>query len=129
MKTTVAFLACSVALTLVFYMLDVYLLPGPPPSAAMVVLFAGVAMVLVWLARSAIQGIRNSRAKKNNAHKAVLFAAALTGLALLVSACHKASPPPLRLHPLRRLRLRRLHRRRQRQGKSLPAREAQRCRA
>ena len=95
MKTTGTFLACSVALTLVFYLLADYLLPGPPPSAAMVLLFAGFAMVLVWLARTAIQSIRNSRAKKNKAHTTttLLVAAVLTGLALHISACSQAAPP------------------------------------
>lgn len=65
MKKTGVFIACSVALTLVFYLLADYLLPPPPPSAPMMLLFAGIAMVLVWLAQCCVRPNGN---KKGNAH-------------------------------------------------------------
>jgi hypothetical protein len=95
MKKTVVFLGCSVALTLVFYLLADYLLPPPPPSAPMMLLFAGIAMVLVWLVQC---GIRSSRlkeiSKKKDVHTVLLLTCVLTGLAFSLSACTASSPPP-----------------------------------
>ncbi|HTZ89986.1 MAG TPA: hypothetical protein VMA71_06585 [Alloacidobacterium sp.] len=88
MKKTVAFLACSIALTLVFYLLADYLLPGPSPSATMVLLFAGIAMVLVWLVQCFV---RVSRAKKGGAHTVVLLVGVLAGLlAAHLCGCSRA---------------------------------------
>ncbi len=64
MKKTVIFLACSIGLTLVFYLLADYLLPPPPPSTEMMLLFGGIAMVLVWMGQCFV---RISRPKKSDA--------------------------------------------------------------
>lgn len=64
MKKIVVFLVCSIALTLAFYQIADYLIPGSP-STEMTILLAGIAMVLVWLAQCAI---RMSRSKKDGAH-------------------------------------------------------------
>ncbi len=65
MKRAAIFLACSIALTLVFYEVADYLTPGSP-SEEMTLLLAGIAMVLVWIVQCFI---RVSRPKKNNAHR------------------------------------------------------------
>ena len=62
-KKTVIFLACSLALTLVFYEIADYLVPGSP-SEGMTLLLAILAMVLVWVVQCSI---RVSRAKKHDA--------------------------------------------------------------
>ena len=94
MKTTVVFLASSVALTLAFYMLADYLLPGPAPSTPMVVLFAGIAMVIVWLTRCVVHSIRQGRTKKDSAPTTLLLVILCTALAMHLSACSKAAAPP-----------------------------------
>jgi hypothetical protein len=48
MKKSGLVIGSLIFLTLVFYLLAYYLLPPPPPSVAMVGLFAAVAIVLVW---------------------------------------------------------------------------------
>jgi hypothetical protein len=60
MKKAPGFIACSIALTVLFYMLAYYLLP-PAPTAGMVLLFAAVAMVIVWAVGA---GIKKLRARK-----------------------------------------------------------------
>ncbi|WP_158752384.1 hypothetical protein [Acidobacterium sp. S8] len=87
MKKTGVFIACSVALTLLFYLLADYLLPPPPPSAPMMLLFAGIAMVLVWLAQCCVRANGN---KKDNAHTKLVIVGVLAGLALSLSACNSA---------------------------------------
>lgn len=67
MKKTVLFLACSFALTVIFYEIADYLMPGSP-SEAMTFLLAGIAMVLVWLAQCFI---RIGRGKKDGVHTLV----------------------------------------------------------
>lgn len=49
MKKTITFLAWSIALTFVFYLLADRLLPPPPPSTQMTLLFAGIAVIVVWI--------------------------------------------------------------------------------
>jgi len=63
MKKTVIFLACSIALTLVFYEIVDYLTPGSP-SEGLTFLLAGIAVVLVWVVQCCI---RVSRMKKSRA--------------------------------------------------------------
>jgi len=48
MKKSGLVLGSLIFVTLVFYLLAYYLLPPPPPSVAMVGLFAAIAIVLVW---------------------------------------------------------------------------------
>lgn len=62
-KKTVIFLGCSLALTLVFYEIADYLVPGSP-SEEMTLLLAILAMVLVWVVQCTI---RVSRPKKHDA--------------------------------------------------------------
>jgi hypothetical protein len=47
MKSTATVIGASTVLTLVFYVLTYFFLPGPSPSAAMVMLFAGAAILIV----------------------------------------------------------------------------------
>jgi hypothetical protein len=63
MKKIAIFLACSIALTLVFYEIADYLVPGSP-SEEMTFLLAVIAVVLVWVVQSCI---RVSRVKKDGA--------------------------------------------------------------
>ena len=63
MKKIAIFLACSIALTLVFYEIADYLVPGSP-SEEMTFLLAVIAFVLVWVVQSCI---RVSRVKKDGA--------------------------------------------------------------
>lgn len=63
MKKTAIFLACSFALTVVFYEIADYLIPGSP-SAEMTLLLAGLAVVLVWVVQCFV---RFSRVKKHGA--------------------------------------------------------------
>jgi hypothetical protein len=63
MKKIAIFLASSIVLTLVFYEIADYLVPGSP-SEEMTFLLAVIAMVLVWVVQC---GIRVSRVKKDSA--------------------------------------------------------------
>src|SRR5947209_7123095 len=47
-KKTPLFLGSAIALTLLFYLLVYYLLPGGAPSGELVVLLAGAAVAIVW---------------------------------------------------------------------------------
>jgi hypothetical protein len=62
MKKAPWFIACSIALTVLFYMLAYYLLPPPAPTAGMVLLFAAIAMVIVWAVGVGIKKWRAGRA-------------------------------------------------------------------
>lgn len=66
MKKTPAFLACSIALTLLFYMLAYYLLHFSP-TAPLVLLFAAVAMVITWAIGAAMKKFRSRGADAANA--------------------------------------------------------------
>jgi len=63
MKKILIFLVCSFALTVVFYEIADYFVPGSP-SEEMTLMLAVLAMVLVWVAHCCI---RISRTKKHNA--------------------------------------------------------------
>ena len=52
MKKTPVFVGSAIALTVVLYLLVYYLLPGPPPSAALVTLLAGISLGIVWAVMS-----------------------------------------------------------------------------
>ena len=80
MKRPTVFLACSIALTLLFYLLADFFLPPPPPSAPVMLLFAGIAMVLVWVVQMCIHCLR---AGKQNTHTAKLFLVGVLGTLLL----------------------------------------------
>jgi hypothetical protein len=64
MKNIVIYLACSLALALIFYEIADYLTPGSP-SLEVTLLLTGLAMVLVWVVQCSI---RVSRSKKDGAH-------------------------------------------------------------
>jgi hypothetical protein len=97
MKRSAVFLACSVALTLLFYLLAYFFLPPPPPSAAMMLLFAGIAMALVWVAQMCVQCLRSGKQSTHTVK--LLLAGALTALLVGLSACAKASAPPPAAEP------------------------------
>jgi hypothetical protein len=80
MKRSAVFLACSIALTLLFYLLAYFFLSPLPPSAPMTLLFAGIAMVLVWVVQMCIHCLRSG---KPNTHTVKLFLAAVLGALLL----------------------------------------------
>jgi hypothetical protein len=89
MKRSAVFLACSIALTLLFYLLAYFFLPPPPPSAALMLLFAGIAMVLVWVAQMSVHCLRSGR-RNTDAAKLLLLVGVLSALVLGMSACGKA---------------------------------------
>jgi hypothetical protein len=62
MKKVPGFIACSIALTVVFYMLAYYSDPSTPITPGMVLLFAAVAMVIVWAVGVGIKKLRERRA-------------------------------------------------------------------
>lgn len=65
MKKTTGFVACAIALTVLFYLLAYYLLPPPPPSASMVALFAAVALAITWIGQSALRKYQSKGQKSN----------------------------------------------------------------
>ncbi len=89
MKQSVWFIASSIGLTVLFYMLAYYLLPESPPSAALVFLLAAISMVTVWVASLCIRRFRAG------SHKAPLlyFVISAAGLAMLLAGCAKDSRP------------------------------------
>lgn len=80
MKRSAVFLACSIALTLLFYLLADFFLPPPPPSAPVMLLFAGIAMVLVWVVQMCIHCLRSG---KPNTHAAKLLLVGALGALVL----------------------------------------------
>jgi FlaA1/EpsC-like NDP-sugar epimerase len=70
MKRSAVFLACSIALTLLFYLLAYFLLSPPQPTTAMTLLFAGIAMALVWVVQMCIHCLRSG---KQNTHTVKLL--------------------------------------------------------
>jgi zinc transporter ZupT len=80
MKRSAVFLACSIALTLLFYLLADVFLPPPPPSAPVMLLFAGIAMVLVWVVQMCVHCLRSG---KQNTHTAKLLLAGALGTGML----------------------------------------------
>ena len=80
MKRSAVFLACSIALTLLFYLLASFFLPPPPPSAPVMLLFAGIAMVLVWVVQMCIHCLRSG---KPNTHTVKLLLVGVLGALLL----------------------------------------------
>lgn len=91
MKKTSGFIACSIALTVLFYMLAYYLLPPPPPSAAMVLLFAAVAMVITWAIGAGWKKFRARGTSTTTTH--LLWAIGLLGFLSVLMACSWASAP------------------------------------
>lgn len=89
MKQPVWFLASSVGLTVILYVLAYYLLPPPPPSASMVLLFAAIAMVAVWMVSLCVRKLRA------RGHKPALLWFVIAGvtLAMALSGCSSARPP------------------------------------
>ncbi len=80
MKRSAVFLACSIALTLLFYLLAYFFLSPPPPSVPMTLLFAGIAMALVWVVQMCIHCLRSG---KQNTQTVKLFLAGVLGALLL----------------------------------------------
>src|SRR5258708_34361831 len=62
MKKVPGFIACSIALTVVFYMLAYYQFPTDTLTPGIVLLFAAVAMVIVWAVGAGIKKLRERRA-------------------------------------------------------------------
>jgi hypothetical protein len=85
MKTTATVVGASTALTLLFYVLAYFFLPPPAPSAAMVTLFAGVAIVIV-LAFKFIFRKRDSGPMNHVFLFLVVSASFLT-----LASCHKSA--------------------------------------
>lgn len=103
MKKSAKFAGWSIALTLAFYLLAYFFLPGPSPSAALVTLFAAAAMCIVgllqWLFRErpkTEQPIPPQRPPSKNAVNLLLAALALPLLALLCGCSANVAPyrPP-----------------------------------
>ena len=91
MKQPVWFIALSIGVTAVFYVLAYYLLPPPPPSGALVALFAGVALVLVWAGSAGVRRLR----KKDGKTVVVWFVAAVAIAALAgCSSAKRSSTAP-----------------------------------
>jgi hypothetical protein len=89
MKKSAVFLASTIVLTLLFYLVAYFYLPPPPPSGSMMVLFAGVAAVLVWLLQL---GFRKARSRKTGRVVLLLISVAFqSGLAL----CHPSQATAL----------------------------------
>jgi uncharacterized membrane protein len=82
MKQSAVFLACSVALTLLFYLLAYFFLSPPQPTTAMTLLFAGIAMALVWVVQMGIHCLR-SRSGKQSTHTVKLLLVGVLGALLL----------------------------------------------
>jgi|HubBroStandDraft_2_1064218.scaffolds.fasta_scaffold132300_1 hypothetical protein len=80
MKRSAVFLACSIALTLLFYLLAYFFLSPPLPSTPMTLLFAGIAMVLVWVVQMCVHCLRSG---KQNTHTAKLLLTGVLGTLLL----------------------------------------------
>lgn len=81
MKKSTAFLIPTIVLTVVFYLLAYFFLPPPPPSASMMVLFAGIAAVLVWLSQ---MGFRRARSRKGSGSVALLLISIALQLGLIL---------------------------------------------
>lgn len=77
MKQSAIFLGSSVFLTLVFYVVAYYFQPTSPPQAPLMALFAGVALVLVWLGQMVIRKIRSK--KKPGGVVLLILSASLLG--------------------------------------------------
>jgi hypothetical protein len=76
MKASGLFVGCTIFITFVFYLLAYYFLPPPPHWAPLMVLFAAIASVLVWVAR---WGFRKAHSKKTG-HVLLLVAFSSLGL-------------------------------------------------
>src|SRR5271170_1732201 len=63
MKRSAAMVGLTVALTLIFYLLAYFFLPGPSPSTMLVVLFAGISFVLTWLFQFGLKRLRSKKSK------------------------------------------------------------------
>jgi hypothetical protein len=85
MKTTATVVGASTALTLLFYVLAYFFLPPPAPSAAMVTLFAGVAIVIVL----AFKFIFRKRDSGQTNHVFLFLVVSVSLLTL--AACHKSA--------------------------------------
>jgi hypothetical protein len=85
MKKSALFLAPTIALTLLFYLLAYFYLPPPPPSGSMMALFAGVAAVLVWLWQI---GFRKARSRRKTGRVSLLLFS--IALQLGLASCHQA---------------------------------------
>ncbi len=93
MKKATGFIAFAIALTLLFYLLAYYLLPAPPPSAAMVALFAAIALVITWIGQVTLGKFRSRNSGKPGSHGTHLMAPLLLLVALSLVACERARPP------------------------------------
>ncbi len=89
MKQPVWFIGASIGLTVLFYVMAYYLLPPPPPTPALAFMFAGIAIVTVWVAYICIRKFRERSQKA----KLVWFVISAAGLSLLLVGCTKATPP------------------------------------
>ena len=99
-KKTSGFVAYALALTVAFYLAAYYFLPPPAPSAAMVALFAAIAMAVVWVAEVVFR-------KKRGSGKHLLIPFLMLGLVTLVgcspvthTSSQKRAPPPAAPAPL-----------------------------
>jgi hypothetical protein len=102
MKRTPALVASAIALTLVFYMASTYLLPGPPPSMALVGLFAAIALALVFAGSALWRRLRGAKPAPDAGRKAPgsskthgLILCALAGMmAVAMQGCKTGAPSP-----------------------------------
>jgi hypothetical protein len=86
MKKTPLLIGSAVALTLVLYLLVYFRLPGDPPTAGMVALFAGISIALVWSVNYFVGKKHPGKSGKNLPLLVALF------LTAGMLSCHRARP-------------------------------------
>lgn len=91
MKQTAGFIGSALFLTVVFYLLAYYLLPGPPPDTAMVALFAAAALAIAWGFQIILK--RSQASQKGVDKKPLVLVFVALGIAAL-GGCNAAKETP-----------------------------------